>query len=360
MMRLKKLWVLLMFFTLAAIPLGCLTNNKTTRPAPVRKTQQYRPMVNAFYVNDPGGFDSLPSLKAHRDMLDEISPLWYHVRPDGSIQEEPNQEAIAFCKRNRIRISPLINVVPNQDTVLRDRRARANAIANIVRIVKKYDFNGANIDFEFVPSTGRTDFRIDKTEMSQFMSTLNAEFKKMGKYTHMAVLPVVGVSPEMSGVYDYSALSRVVDKVTIMCYDHSQEGSPPGPLAPFHWVRQNIVTAIKQGFKPSQICLGVATYGYDWPAGKSGGFSSPSKEIIRKAAIRGHEVKWSDRHQEPYYIYRDANGVTREVWFENSATLQTKIQLANQFKLSGIRIWRLGFEDPRFWATLEKNWGKKR
>lgn len=349
-----------MFFILIATPLGCLTQNNKTRPAPTnRQQQQKRPDVGGFYVNEPGGFDSLPSLKAHSNILNEIYPLWYHVRPDGSLQEEPNQEAITFAKQNKIKIFPLINVVPNKDAVLLDPKARANAIANIVRVVKTNNYDGVDIDFEFVPETGKKDFSGDRTQMTGFMSALQAELKKLGKMTHMAVLPKVGVSPEMTGIYDYSALAPIVDKVTVMCYDHSQEGSPPGPLAPFHWVEQNITTAIKQGFKPSQICLGVATYGYDWPAGKSGGFSSPSKKILQDAARKGHEIKWSDQHQEPYYIYRNPDGTAREVWFENSATLQTKIKLVNRYKLVGVCVWRLGYEDPKFWATLEKNWGKK-
>ena len=364
-MRYNKLISLLIALCLAVTPLGCsLTNNKSGTkplPAPARtKSKVKRPEVGGFYVNDPGGFDSLPSLKAHSNIVDEIYPLWYHVKPDGSLREEPNQRTITFARANKIKIFPLVNVVPNQDSVLRDIRARDNAIANILRIVRTNNYDGINIDFEFVPTTGRKDFRVDRQEMTTFVKLLSQRLNKLGKETHMAVLPHVGVSPEMSEVYNYSGLSPWVHKVTLMCYDHSQEGSLPGPLAPFHWVEQNISTAIKQGFKPEQICLGVATYGYDWPAGKSGGFSSPSRKILQDAAVKGLQVKWSDRHQEPYYIYTTPDGIQREVWFENSATLQTKLRLVNKYKISGICIWRLGYEDPPFWQTLINNWGPRK
>ena len=363
MMRFNKLIYFLIVILLAIIPLGCgLTNNNSggkPLPAPVR-TKMKRPDVGGFYVNEPGPFDSLPSLKTHSNVVDEVYPLWYHVKPDGSLGEEPNQEAIAFAQSHKIKLFPLINVVPNQDTVLRNPTARDNAIGNIIRIVKAHNYDGANIDFEFIPTTGQKDFRVDRQEMTEFMKLLSAQFKKLGKETHMAVLPHVEVSPEMSGVYDYSGLAPFVNKVTIMCYDHSQEGSPPGPLAPFQWVEQNITTAIKQGFKPNQICLGVATYGYDWPAGKSGGFSSPSKQILEKAVIKGRQVKWSDKYQEPYYIYTNPDGIKREVWFENSATLQTKINLVNKYKVAGVCVWRLGYENPLFWQTLIKNWGLRK
>jgi spore germination protein YaaH len=310
-------------------------------------------------MNDPGGFDSLPSLIAHGNVINEVYPLWYHVKQDGSLREEPNLKAIAKAKEMKIKILPLINVVPSQDTVLADERARNNAITNIIRVVKENQYDGVNIDFEFIPTTAHKDFSVDRDKMTLFMQILNSELKKIKKITHMAVLPRVNVPVEMTGVYDYGALAKFVSKVTIMCYDFRQEGSPPGPIAPFEWVEKNITTAIHQGFKPSQICLGVATYGYDWPVGRSGGFSRPSREILKNASVRGYQVKWSTEYQEPFYVYWDSSGIEREIWFENYATLQTKINLVKKYKLSGICIWRLGFEDPKFWQTLEKNWGEK-
>jgi len=351
----RKLTLFVLVLAIIAAAFGCTAKAKK----PLTTPKPARPEVGGFYMNDPGGNDSLPSLKARSDVLNEVYPLWYHVRADGSLKEEPNAQAIKVARDNKVKIMPLINVVPNQDTVLRNPSARDNAISNIVRVVKDNNYDGVNIDFEFVPSAGRKDFRVDRQEMTLFMKLLHEKLRGLGKETHMSVLPHVGVSPEMSGVYDYSGLAPYVDKVTIMCYDHSQTGSPPGPLAPFSWVEKNITTATQQGFKPSQICLGVATYGYDWPAGKSGGFSAPTKEILQQAKMKGYMIKWSDKYQEPYYSYTDENGVQREVWFENAATLQTKIDLVKKYKLSGICIWRLGFEDQKFWDTVVKNWGKK-
>ena len=86
-----------------------------------------------------------------------------------------------------------------------------------------------------------------------------------------------------------------------------------------------ITTALKQGFRPEQISLGVATYGYDWPTGETGGFARPTRNIIQQTTMKGYNVKWSDKYQEPYYNYNDSDGVSREVWFENEATLQTKL-----------------------------------
>lgn len=350
----RKTFLLITFLVILAMlvtaAVGC---------AKAKKPPLSRPGVGGFYVNDPGGFDSLPSLKAHSDVLTEIYPLWYHVRPDGSLKEEPNPDAIAYARKNGIKVIPLVNVVPSQDAVLVDPTAMDNTINNLVRVVKANNYDGVNIDFEFVPTTGHQDFSVDRNKLTMFIKNLYNKLQPMGKEVHMAVLPHVGVTPEMAGVYDYGALSPYLKKVTIMCYDHSQAGSPPGPLAPFSWVESNVKTAINQGFKPSQICLGVATYGYDWPAGKPNGFSVPTKQIMKEASMKGYNIKWSDKYQEPFYTYTGPEGDTREVWFENEATLQTKIDLVKKYNLTGLCIWRLGFEDRAFWGVITKNWGKK-
>jgi spore germination protein len=315
--------------------------------------------VSGFYVNEPGGNDSYRSLTLHADVLNEIYPLWYHVRTDGSLKAEVNQQAINFAKSKGVKILPLINVVPNQDAVLVDPAAMSRAVANIVQVVKANNYDGANIDFEFIPDSHHKDFAVDRNKMTMFMKNLHNQLQSIGKMTHMCVLPHVGVPTTMSGVYDYGALSPYVDKVTIMTYDHSQADSPPGPLAPFNWVEKNITEAIKQGFKPQKICLGVATYGYDWPAGKAGGFSTPTKVITQNAAIKGIQIKWNDQSQEPYYVYTGQDGVSREVWFENEVTLQTKLDLVKNYNLAGVCIWRLGFENEKFWQRIIKVWGKR-
>jgi spore germination protein YaaH len=318
-----------------------------------------RPEVDAFYVNDPGGgTDSFPSLQSHGSDLNEISPLWYHVKPDGTIQKEVNAQALALAKQNGIKVAPLVNLIPGKDAIFSNQTAMKKCIADLTQEVKNNNYDGIDIDFEFMPGSGKN-ITSDKTHMTRFMKHMHAAMSNLKKETQIAVLPHVGVPVEMAGVYDYSALSPYVDKVTIMTYDHSQADSPPGPVAPFSWVEQNIATSIKQGFKPQQIYLGVATYGYDWPTGEPGGFSKPTKAIMKQVSNKGLQVQWSDQNQEPYYQYTDASGSSREVWFENAQTLATKMDLVKKYNLAGIYIWRLGFEDQQFWSKLESNWGKR-
>jgi len=350
----KRLTALLLCLLLLATCVGCSKGNKK-----LLGDTKVRPIVVGFYANDIGGNDSLPSLKDHANLLNEIHPLWYHVNPDGSLTKEINYEAVKTARDKGVKIIPLVNVVPSQDAVLLDEAAQDRAVANLVQEVKTNDYDGLDIDFEFFPASQIKDFTVDRDQLTRFMKKIYQPMNSLGKVTYMAVLPHVGASPQVGGVFDYGALTRYLNKVTIMTYDYDEAHGPPGPVAPFSWVESNINDAIRQGFTPDKISLGVATYGYDWPKGEAGGFSKPTNEIMKQISMNGYQVKWSDAYQEPYYEYTDNYGNTRVVWFENEYTLQTKIDLVKKYKLAGISIWRLGYEDQRFWDKIKEQWGAR-
>ncbi len=347
-MRNRRILALLTLFTLAAaifVP-GCTPSRK---PAPKKKALH----VTAFYV-EPGSNGSYASLQKYSRHLDILSPLWLTVQGDGSIKDVTDPKAMKLAKSRGLKVIPLVNVANSNDTVLTDPTIRDKSIINLMTILKKYNFDGYNIDFEFIPK-GTKNFVADKDLLSKYMNIMHDKIKPMGKILNMSVIPHYEVTPDVSGIYDYSALAPVVDVVTLMLYDRHQGASKPGPVSPLKWAETNIQTAIKQGFKPNQICVGVATYGYDWPSSSTGGYSRPTKEILQHAKQKGIDVKWSDQFQEPYYVYQDpATGTTREVWFESSQTLSQKIDLVYKYKLHGICIWRLGFETPSFWSIIGK------
>lgn len=352
----KKILTFFVCITLLTSVFGCTSKSK--KPY-LKAGLKHRPLVVGYYANDPTGFDSLVSLKNHSALVNEIHPLWYHVQSDGSIQKEVNPQAITFAHQNNIKVIPLVNLVPSQDAILLNPAYEDRAIASLVQEVKVHNYDGIDIDFEFLPVSGHKDFSVDRDQLTIFMKKLHEQLSRMGKETHMAILPHIGQAQGLAAIYNYAGLAPYVTRVGLMCYDYKESHSPPGPVAPFSWVERNITTALQQGFKPNQISLGVATYGYDWPANKAGGFAKPTTQIIKQASQRGYSVKWSSQAQEPYYMYTDSNGVKRVVWFENAATLQTKINLVNKYKISGISIWRLGYEDQKFWDNIASNWGNK-
>ena len=330
----------------AVVVLGIAVSPAARKPAPV-----FRPQVVGYYVDEAGPTGSLGSVREHVRELDVFSPLWHSIYPDGSVDSRVNREALEIARRARLQILPLINAGENDDTFLRDPAARDRAIDNIAQVVRRYNYDGVFLDVQLLPEDGRT-FAGSRDFLTDFVHRLRDRLKAERKTLAMAVIPQFDTSPDVSAIYDYGALARLVDRVALMTYDRHQTSTPPGPVAPFGWVEGNIKDAMKKGFRPGQVLLGIATYGYDWPAGQAGGFSRPTRDILERAGRLGVEVKWDDRFQEPYYVYTAPGDRPREVWFENKHTLKQKVSLVRKYRLAGVAVWRLGFEEDDFWRTL--------
>ncbi|MGZ4161931.1 MAG: glycosyl hydrolase family 18 protein, partial [Neobacillus sp.] len=55
-----------------------------------------------------------------------------------------------------------------------------------------------------------------------------------------------------------------------------------------------------------------------------------------------------------HFNYVDEKNHSHQVWFENSYSLQFKLNLVEKYNLQGIGIWRLGLEDPKYWSAIPK------
>lgn len=292
----------------------------------------------------------LVSLKSDHTFLDFVSPFWYSVTTDGNVKtnsEVFDQQALDFLRgQRRIKIVPLFN---NEKTTgvppgYANPSTRAAAIKNIVRIVEKQKYDGANIDFQLVPPETRN-------QLTAFIADLSKELKARGKSLSMDVFPKVDVPVEMTGVYDYAALGKYVDFLTVMTYDRHSEGSTPGPVAPIGWVEKNIQYAVSK-VPSKKVMLCVAAYGYDWPAGGGKAMSMGVREIKDLIVRTGAKVQWDNTNQVPFFRYTDKNGVAHQVWFENGDSVAKKVALVKKYKLKGIALWRLGYDDPTYWRKV--------
>jgi spore germination protein len=151
--------------------------------------------------------------------------------------------------------------------------------------------------------------------------------------------------------YQRSDMIGIV-RFILMAYDRHATGSPPGPVAPMPWVKQAVSHAIAVGVKPSQLLLGVANYGYDWPQG------STNAATVSYAQISKMNVKpiWDAASGEYHFTYTK-NGITHQVWFEGTRSMSEKVSLAKAQKLSGIAVWRLGYDNTKWWSALANQVG---
>lgn len=305
------------------------------------------------YWDQRRGFDVV---RERPDLFDEISPVWYSLEPDGEVVlADPRHTTIDramvnVLQDNGIEVIPTVTSLRDgrwQPELVREMLHDPDAVRNHVRqlvdlaIAEGYD--GIDIDYEDLRAADRGAFSSFVTDLG---AALHAEDLLLTVAVH-AKASEEGYD-ERNRAQDYRAIGRAADQVRLMTYDYSWGTSPPGPLAPAYWVEEVIEWAVTQ-IPPEKIVLGIALVGYDW-VGESG------DSIVYDDALetkRAHDatIQRADDYS-PWFRYQDPRGTTREVWFEDAASVAVKLDLVDRYGLAGTFFWRLGGEDPRVWQTV--------
>ncbi|MGE5560869.1 MAG: glycosyl hydrolase family 18 protein [Chloroflexota bacterium] len=278
---------------------------------------------------------------ANRDKIDYLSPLWYRIGNDGSVNSINANNAQQPAAKANVPIIPRYTNTPGNESFLTNASLRAKAVAGIVADVTKNGWAGCNIDLAR-PSTAARD------GLTAFVADLKAKLPA-DKLVNLSVIPAAP-SDAKSGPYNFTELVKHVDQVILMAHDRHGQNSAPGPVAPITWVEDTIKRAIGEGIPANKIFLGVATYGYDWKTGaKMSAILMPMKKIpVEKTDTHQYDTK----AQSAYHTYTDSAGVKHEMWWEDEKSLAPKIDLVRKYGLHGIAICRVGYEDQDWWTSL--------
>ena len=126
-------------------------------------------------------------------------------------------------------------------------------------------------------------------------------------------------------------------------------------VAPLPNVRQVVEYALTE-IPAQKIWLGVPNYGYDWPLpfvqGQTRATSISSQQAVALARQYGVEIQYDSWAQSPWFRYTDERGTMHEVWFEDARSIQAKLALIPEYRLTGAGYWNLMREFPQNWLVL--------
>lgn len=244
--------------------------------------------------------------------------------------------------------------------LLHNASARDRAIGALVDTARQLSLAGWQVDFENLPWTQRAAF-------SRFIAEAAGALHRHGLLLSVAVAArtsdqVNATFRSFSGVYDYRALARSADFLSVMAYPES-DATHPGPLASTPWVRQVLDHVLTQA-PPDKISLGIPTYQTDWMRRRI--------RISFRRRIAGHirrvfryvyrlfhhdgPVQLAPWHWDPVlqaaYRIQTWGHDRRITWIENEESFRAKLALVAEYHLRGYSVWRLGLEDPNIWHEL--------
>lgn len=311
--------------------------------------------VIGFYAEwwgtDTSSYDDMVK---HTDSIGTIVPFWGTLQADGSVSNrggDDHASVVTYANKNKISTLLMVNNAEKNSSnggihaVLADPSLRAIAIASLESYLKKYNLNGVNIDFELVPAS-------DRDNLTAFMRELSTKLKPKGYIVSIDVFPKHNEESDIAGAYDYEQLAKYADKIMLMTYDYHGGWSEPGAVADFPSVERDLKYAL-QFIPKTKVYLGVAGYGYDW---SSKGVESMEYGPIMNLVDRfGATVQWDEASKAPHFSYTGPDGVLHQVWYENSYSIQSKLDLVKKYDIAGIALWKLGEEDPASWKVIKDN-----
>lgn len=225
--------------------------------------------------------------------------------------------------------------------VLTRRPPRERTIQDILSLLDKYGYDGVSLDFENVPPG-------DRIALTAFVVRLAGAVNGRGKVLTIAVPAKTRDDPinDWNGAFDYTMLGSAANAIIVMAYDEHWSTSAPGPVASAPWVDAVAKFAATET-DASKVLLGVAFYGYAWPAkGSAEGISM--REAVDRANRAGVAIQWDSVAQVPYYVVTGSS----TVYFENPQSVSRKMDIAKAYALRGVAFWRLGHELPDVWPVV--------
>ncbi len=322
--------------------------------------------------------DAMPDIGRRGGSMREVSPFWFTAVGVDQIAIDPNasiEATDAFMDALRgmdVAVVPsIVDLLPAGEmaAILADPVTRTRHVEAIRRFAADGDYDGIDIDYEqFAFADGRDTWATTRPNWVAFIEELGAALRADGRTLAVSIPPVydAGQTSE-SGfwVYDYGAIVEHVDRIRIMTYDFSV--GEPGPIAPLDWVETAINGAIEATGSPDKLVLGVPAYGRNWvisttgtcPADAPGRTSVTARSVDdlveRRSAV---PVRVDDTGEWTFDYELDVTDETgscvqtRRVHYVDADGVRLRMDLAREYRLDGVSLWALGFEDDAVWEQI--------
>jgi len=303
----------------------------------------------AFYVDwDP---QSLFSLQKNIKKLNMVVPEWFFIDPKTEIlTTEIDTAALKVMRKHSVSIVPLINNIDiskeNGDfdgallhRILSNSVKRTRLITSIATTLKKYHFQGINIDFEELNEKS-------DAPLILFQKELYEKLHPMGLIVSQDVMAT-------NEDFNVKELVKYNDYLFLMAYDEHYAESVPGDISGQKWIERVLDETAKE-IPEHKIILCIAGYGYDWQEGKVG-TTVTYQEALSNAKLYHAKIDFDTDSYNSKYTYKDSDGNVHHVTFTDAATNFNTLRFADEYGTAGTALWRLGSEDERLWRFYNRS-----
>jgi hypothetical protein len=196
-------------------------------------------------------------------------------------------------------------------------------------------FDGVQIDFEAVGKRDRESF-------FEFLRLLKAVLGEKALSVAIAAR-----KDEKGDGLGYERIGKLADRVIVMAYDEHWSTSEPGPVASLGWC-QAIAAYATSKVPPDKLVMGLPFYGRAW-TDKS---LAKAYKYSGLASLLAEKGQLDVRRQDGIPFVEYSESVNVRLFFDDAASLASRLDLYRAASVRNVAFWRLGQEDPSIWAVL--------
>ncbi|RYZ98953.1 MAG: glycosyltransferase [Sphingobacteriaceae bacterium] len=320
-----------------------------------RKQQQLKHTVGKRSINaafyrawEPQAYTSLAD---NYQKLDMVVCEGFFIKPGAyTVSESIDTGVINLNKKHKktviVSLSNYVsydNVSGGFDTktleqIIGNEKLRKSFITSIILQLKKYNFNGVNLDVYEVD--------LNSKNIIAFQQDLYTSFHAAGL---LVTQNIIADDEE----YHPERLQHYNDYLFLMAIDQHNQSSNEGDISHQDWLEEildNFCTKV-----PSEkVILVVAGGGFDWPK-NSVGVPVSYQQAISVAKEQDSKIIFDPISANLRYNYLGQDSLEHHVYFVDAATNFNLIRMADDWGTAGVALWRLGFEDPRLWRFIHQN-----
>jgi spore germination protein len=304
------------------------------------------------------------SLMQAADKFASVSPVWYYLRPDGSV----NASRAGLAELKALRSSKGIKIIPsiasfNSDEFGKILATNASVKAHadfLKREVETYDLDGLDLDYESL-------YFADQENYLQLIKNLYSYLDQRGKKLTIAVMPnwtyqnIHRGSVQTRQTQDWEIMGQYSHEVRIMTYNLTgAQNKYPGPIGPLDWLEANMRYAVTR-IDPAKIYLGVHLYAYaGWSKQPKvlnrylSVYTNPQASGITASALEYEDILSRrqfassdiyDKQTGESILQYSSGGANNVAYYIDRQGMQARRDLVKRYDVGGIAYWRLGDED---------------
>ena len=309
----------------------------------VIKPEIKKELVHSAWIPAWDFDNGFKSLERYKDQISSVNPVLYGVNSDGTLlNRKPSEESLknflTYCDVNSIEVLPTVGSYDYKimGNVMSSEVYIDKQVAEIIKEIEKYDFDGIDIDFEKIKSTEKEGYLL-------FLKKLQEELHSKEKILSVTVIAKTRDSTiDTLAVQDFKVIGELADQVKIMTYDYTlQTSTIPGPIAPIDWIKE-VISYASEYIPSEKISLGIHLYAYLWKGEKASALTYSSvQNLINNSKI---PQEYKSDIAEGYSQYTCSDGATCTLYFQNKQGVAERVALAKESNLLGVSYWRLGSE----------------